>query len=502
MFFRRTLVLAVPMMLSCSGEDAAKGTPPLAADGGVHNGIDGTAPAPPPPIPPIRGTAQMIVMTDSGDVVVATDFSKTPPSALLPTADGYTTVTATGDAAGNFSVDGVPEGVTYFLRIDKSFYQTKARTVTLRQPVPGRGDATLAPANTSVKYTIAGLAPSIADGWIFSLWSSNLGLWIGDLCPLSSLPGNATQVSFTVDHSKTDPNWLIESAKGDTAIVFYGAPLGSTFCTTMRGAYTIPSFPMQPGQTTSVNGTLTSIPQNLTENVTWNLPFYEAHRTSVSRVAKGVSQGFKLSVVAGGDRFGPTGGGANLVTCSPSTWLTTPQSLALNYGNPIPPKFTPGFFARAYYEVPFSGPGGLKDYPTITHWHPPGTTKLDPPISPPRNLRIGNAPSAGDGGTDAGVGLAPVLAWDPPAVGTPARYVVTLYHLDRTTKPATSDIPATFYVTTESVRLPQGLLLAGQEYFVYVTAASYGGYSADDAMAKGFNVTGGNADALSDIFIP
>jgi hypothetical protein len=143
------------------------------------------------------------------------------------------------------------------------------------------------------------------------------------------------------------------------------------------------------------------------------------------------------------------------------------------YGNPFPDAW--GSMITAYeWAAPSDPPGSDR-------WLAPGfvsvtmpladaaTGPIRPGVSPVRNLRIAGQDAFG---SPMGTGLLPLITWDPPALGSPSAYRVGVWsphpcaHV--TVWACTPD--ATVVTTETSIVVPPGVLAAGAQYQVVVTA--------------------------------
>jgi hypothetical protein len=102
------------------------------------------------------------------------------------------------------------------------------------------------------------------------------------------------------------------------------------------------------------------------------------------------------------------------------------------------------------------------------------STPVVPVVSPPRTPLV-NGNDAFAGAT--GVGTTPTLSWTAPAigpaVGPSTAYWVALYRLDNVSGTTRRTAVASFFgLTTTSLQLPDGLLVAGQQYFAVIGLAT------------------------------
>jgi hypothetical protein len=145
----------------------------------------------------------------------------------------------------------------------------------------------------------------------------------------------------------------------------------------------------------------------------------------------------------------------------------------ITYGNPFPTSWTP--FVGLSYEinVPFSASGAKTsvDVPAELYL---GTTQmptkdapLAPVITPVLNIKL-NGTLFTQALTAAT--LSPTLTWDPPAAGVPTGYRVTIYQLSAVGSTSGFQPVLDLFTNDHSMVIPDGLLLAGNEYFFGIRA--------------------------------
>lgn len=102
-----------------------------------------------------------------------------------------------------------------------------------------------------------------------------------------------------------------------------------------------------------------------------------------------------------------------------------------------------------------------------------------PTLSLPQNIKVAGQATPYDQIT-TGVGTTPTISWDPPAMGTPTNYRVSVIDLkDMTGTDGTTSLRrtvATMYTTGTQVTIPEGIMQAGANYYLQVTADAAEGY--------------------------
>ncbi len=99
------------------------------------------------------------------------------------------------------------------------------------------------------------------------------------------------------------------------------------------------------------------------------------------------------------------------------------------------------------------------------------------------------------------VGLTPILKWSAPSIGPANNYAVQIYELSNSGGNTVISFIDAFYTQSKSLRVPAGLLSAGQAYVFLVRAWSIPGVSfAKTPFING--PTDGAADVVSGMMQP
>lgn len=143
------------------------------------------------------------------------------------------------------------------------------------------------------------------------------------------------------------------------------------------------------------------------------------------------------------------------------------------YGDPYPADWGRVVVVDAWFQVEYPVPGS--DWPatasalvnrTVT-LEALGDQPLVPQLGPPLDPRIGGADAFQP---QQGVGLTPVLSWEPPSLGSPTEYVILLHRLDVELGWLVQE--ARIATTGTELLLPAGLLEPGERYVAIVFAST------------------------------
>ncbi len=93
-------------------------------------------------------------------------------------------------------------------------------------------------------------------------------------------------------------------------------------------------------------------------------------------------------------------------------------------------------------------------------------------MSPPQNVSINGQIATGD---LSGVGLTPTISWDPPEVGAPIYYRVTIRELVASGTQTFASTRGRFLTADTSLSVPPEVLADGRRYFIALAAINRGG---------------------------
>lgn len=483
-----------------AGSDA--GTDPMDAgtDGGTSGGDAGTD----------AGTEDNAVrVTNFMRYVTASGVEEQPevvnPGALaLLVLDGdeFVSIAPTTEAPGRYSFPDVPRG-THYLKLGFTYIVTSARNVDLDTEVLGRPEVVLLDQELMADFALSGLEPVSRPPPPFPpvledpepelrVFSEQVGyagaVELGDTSGGTTFSADdvevrgLTSMGVEFEADKGDRPWVVQLNRRSMGFL----PDGGTqhYLAVVRGTQ-LPPVSYDGGQPMRLAGTL----QPLTTNelpLDWRVSEFAAHAAEVNPTATLSSSRLTVEPIP----FGPEGvwsGYSNeLVRLDRPRRDSADAVGTLFYGNPFPSNW--GTVARASVsfrvslEVPnertivLSAPAiVVSDRPAALSAGP-----IVPRVRPPLNLTLDGTQAYTARTIEAG---AHVIAWQPPAIGTPNAYVVSLRRYDSGPFVPAGNIYLSGSAT--SVRLPPGLLQPGQHYYFTVRAVRADGY---DVSSKPFDL--------------
>jgi len=408
-----------------------------------------------------------------------------------------------GTSDGTLTVAGVPAGGAW-LRIDYFDAAPEARVRNEYFWVDGDADvaldlgtwrfgradvsfATTVP--TEVQLDLAGLAPWQPGLDLAIVYAPNADFvqaFSEDRDGISGMPrADATGSSLRVDWASALGAPLLDQARGDrlwawqfrfreVAGMYVGAPVRSGL---------LPAFTQRDGAATTVPAAL-SAPQQIQARVAMDRDAFDALRPAIGRdVGPSFGRGFAISSSPSTvtEEFSPLSLAAELVVVEGEAITATglfdlgDVDIAL----PFDVDTVYGSFISAY-PVTVARDDGITaiaqaEIGVMTHTLPTASAPAAPIIGPVRGVTVG--------GRDAftspqGVGLAPEIRWDAPALGTPVEYEV------RILAPGGADPrydfvwypSAVFHVPGDqtSLALPPEVLEPGLPYALAIRAITHG----------------------------
>jgi hypothetical protein len=287
--------------------------------------------------------------------------------------------------------------------------------------------------------------------------------------------------SHQIDGSKGDRVYLAELDDRTTSTgIHYQA---------LVRALQLPAFQLGDGETYTFQGTLEDVPQDHTLDCDFRVSQFVA-------LTPAPPEGFAVPIFSAPFAYlSVIGQGAPLeegsIPTSTSDYLgfsppgfddvrTGPMSFGIAESDQLTPFGGAGYLQTIQFKFPgtsasgYSGDrfGFTQQYADIAHM-------CDAPVVP----RLGPATELAVNGQDAshavqGATTTPVISWNPPSIGTPRSYSLTVYRYDRLESPARTVRTVVFTVRTPRtrVRIPPGVLEAGKTYSAYLQASDGPGF--------------------------
>jgi hypothetical protein len=457
----------------------------------------------------VNGTQPITYVETPKPKIVFPDLSSIQPVALVPTANGFTTIPGLGYSNGSFTIPKVPVG-PYYLKLDTPRYQNFYTVFTGRQIdmgyyEMGRDDAVASELGTTLTLSVTNMTPWTANDGL-GLVSENAGLFAANLESIGSpKPGaGATQINLTFDMGKVpeDVPWhapqLVNGGEGDVAYLGHLSHVPSPVPhLVLVEVAQLPSFTQTNLQTTSVSGSFATFTLDQSLSFDWKRDECAQLLTQANpNAVAGITNMF-LGVLPGDETYGLYRAAPNLLEYVPSG--TGEVSQTFSYGNPFPGWVLHAGFACNFgvqFQLPStSSPATI---PGSFGVFMPGdalgaTVTVEPSVSPVAKPTV----EGGDffaGGTISTV--TPTLAWQAPSLGQPSRYEVAVFWLSTSNGGTVQTLAGTIVTADTSVKIPTGLLQLNKTYAfrIEATVTTGGGLP-----LKGYP-PGATADAISGMF--
>ncbi|TQF15293.1 fibronectin type III domain-containing protein [Myxococcus llanfairpwllgwyngyllgogerychwyrndrobwllllantysiliogogogochensis] len=417
------------------------------------------------------------------------DLSANPPEVLV--FNGSTFTLFLGSAAnGGWLFTGVPPG-PFYLRTGGTYLVTSSRYVDIGRNRLGRPDAEYVDIFTSpLQANLLGLAPwqpylgSLQQGSSLQLTSGQVDLYASPAF-YEGVPDGAT--SIVTSQAELGSNLgnfpVFEADRGDRLYINQlsefsagslpdGRPLGYS---AVERAVQAGAFDHRPDGVTPIPVTGLLQPVRMREfPLEWRLPEFarltsEVHPNALPGLPR-------LDIVPGphGLADGWIGYTGELLTLSLPRGAAYDFTARLKFGNPYPSNWglvgVVSYSFRNLEALP-DGSGRLGSISgSYTAWDEFDhliAGPVSPRVSPPRSFTIDGVPAS----VPRKVGTAsPVLAWVPPAIGTPTAYRVAISRLDLDFGFSTTW--RSFYLpgSATQLRLPPEVLEPGTTYHATVAA--------------------------------
>jgi hypothetical protein len=480
----------------------------------------GGRPSTPDPGRTVEGVYTVTYWTDAGGrgtPVADPSAIASPVAALVLGSGGYGPISSTVGVDGKFTIPLVPKESTYYLMLDG---RPKGGTVLVRElltsspninrDLVGRSGVGAATTATPVTLSVTNLEPW-ADG-VLQVTSSNAGLWnplLGTVYGLPTLAAGATSTAGQppYDWSLAGIFALPDAGLGDEVWVHQlqhrtvpagpGAGLGYWAAASFAK---VPGFTVRNGSAATLAANLAPSPR--TSTVTLTVPLFskwEAMRADMGSPTSVAAVGTLIEVIA--NPYGvsapaplqpsvaysqlPAGVKSPSGYVNPTLLLFAVASgqpdmvgVPANYGQFFDANYHEAVAVEYNAEASIAAPGALHPatcrVTAVRRLPMPATGPLsvDPLISPPKNPQVGGMSLFN---ALAGVGQTPTFTWSAPTLGTATSYTLRLFKL---TVDASKSTLVDCYgpvlsakVTTPSFRVPDGIITAGNSYFVTIQAA-------------------------------
>ncbi|ATB31214.1 PKD domain-containing protein [Melittangium boletus] len=437
----------------------------------------------------VTGKRDRLHVHENGSATpVPEDLSTQTLGAWLPTSDGtgYTWSTGRGLSNGTFSIPDVT-GTSYLLRLGNEYLWTSQRGLDLSRNILGRPDVELEPEPIPLELQLSGLSPwSMLDDLQWHSPTAGLGFVALQGCSFDGFgfpADGATTFSGIADYGSFlgacgNPTARFDPARDSlyvTQLAGRTDPVTDIYYQEARRVLTTSGPERTPSGSLRVQGSLTTLPLTSRQMTVQASAFESLARAAHPNAV--LSGNFaSLGTQVGYSQFGTVNNGwPDLATASIESEVGD-FTASFQYGNPYPGEWNSFSYVLVGARVPYTL--ARPDGGTSTHWisasliarEPLSGTEpvtVVPRIGPPQGLSL-NGLSATENRTN--VGLLPLVSWTPHTLGTPSHYNLRLYRLYLSGNTVLRQYVASLYTPLTQLRLPPGLLIPGERYFLQVAA--------------------------------
>lgn len=469
--------------------DVAPGDAPVIDSGAADSGGTDTGTTAGATVDVTADSVDLFHLEDGTVETLPYDFSLDVIQAqVLDLQGGYQSYPGSGGANGQLLVRAVPAGRPYLLSWTIQgispplvFVPSTGTThLELGGHALGRSAAPFLYSTTEMALVASGMAPW-EDGDQLALFSAGAGTFTPNLELLAFLGApqpNDTELMLGFDYASNFGARAIDGAQGDRMTVMqleHSQPAPGIDAWTLSRMMEPAPFTLIDGQPITVAGTFAAAPPAESAGLDWRIDRYQQAAAEIS-AGSGV-QTLELTArihalpnLAAAGRYHP---GVTLLSLA-ATGTTASFVQTVSYPGAFP-AYERGAEAHLVIGVPVLARGAttplmvrgsVNSEVLLTSGAP---TVLEPALTPPRNLRANGLDASG---RLDGLGTRVELSWDAPSTGTPSGYNLTLYRLRNDAGTTRRVVLGYFTVSGTSLLLPPGMLTAGNEYLLVVSAAA------------------------------
>ncbi|MBM7118848.1 Ig-like domain-containing protein [Archangium primigenium] len=449
---------------------------------------------------------------------VADDLSTREIGAWVPTPDGtgYTWSAGQGASDGTFSIPQVPGGF-FLVRFGDQYLWTDQRRLDFSEPKLGRADLTLEEEPFPITLELAGLSPW-RPGDDLRLYAPGAGVGFAGLQACSfedfgwpaegatTFSGGADFPTFMESCGLRPPRFDARDTLYLDQLVARTEPGTGLLYQELRRSTRVQGPVRAPGAPLQVQGTLVPLPL-IERDLIFRASLFEPLALAAHPSATLSGQVATLGLQADAHDTGIANTGWPDIASAETPSRRGDFTAHFQYGNPYPSTWTPFAYtlvgARVAYTLELPGGGTTSPVNVTTSLAvrealpATGPLTIQPRVGPAQNLAL-NGVSATGRRTD--VGFTPLVSWTPHAIDTTTHYQVRLQRFVFFGTYAYREHVATLSTSATQVRLPPGLLVAGERYLLQVVSTFAPAKDAnnpfDDSLVRY------TASALSGVFSP
>jgi cysteine-rich repeat protein len=447
----------------------------------------------------VVGTSTLRYVLASGEVTEAEDLRSWQFQALVPDDNeptGFRVIAGSGTQDGRFTIEGVPDGETYYLKVvgpnaqGAQFWVLQNHVIRLDRFIGGRPDSVTVSAEQPVDLNLTGMQPWQTGDWlaveVYNLGTENWG--VNEVFAAQPAAG-ATAIATRYDWGCADYcySWrpdgkpaLVDHQRGDVVELFHvrGARRTDTGGRRMQRVertidrVAVPSVTMASGIPTSIAGTFSPVALDQTARVTLNRGQFDAGHDDQNRIIPfrpPSTYTWAAPVAHRGILIGPPMFGVAFDDWSGAA--PTTSSVDVTYGDPYPAEMDRVLYQEVVRQrrirLPGRTPRGLGfGYRRVEPLVLP--VPATPNIQPPGNLRIDGIPAT-LGGRVTFDGQTPVrLTWN--AVATAGAYGVEVVRIFASGSATDLSTVASFKTWQNALDIPAEVFGGGEFFAFRVTA--------------------------------
>ncbi len=432
---------------------------------------------------------------------VPDDLDAAVVQAHCPDGEGWTIVPGHGEPDGSFVIAGAPEGHCW-VRIDRwgggeeppqnEYLWTDAATIDLASARAMRRETRVAPEATVLRIEADGFEPWVPGDHVVGAVVPNVGFFQYNSQSfegsVEGLPdeGGTEATALTYDLGALS-GFLLDGDAGDRLSFTQWAVRenaeGIAYAAPFRGFESEP-VTIEGGETVDVRGTLEELPTT-SYRVHWAIPAFDGLAAAMHERATPIARGFALQASHGttaDEWLEDTLPTEAFGLIDPSVFDTDALvdlgefEIGVPYGEELLFDWYESFFVTT---LPW--PNGIETEVFLTAGRfsdefPTADEPARPLVGPVRSIRVAGLDTTE---IQPGVGLAPLVSWEPPALGSPTSYEIHVI------EPGPGDMPIGGFWRTiarlvvpadvTEIRLPADVLREGGHYALLVRAVASDG---------------------------
>lgn len=404
---------------------------------------------------------------------VQVSFSGVTIEGLWETPSGWQRVPGQSPASGRFEIASLPASGPIVVRFLNEYFYTTQRALDFSVPSLGRRGTPTVTSSTPVSIAASGMS-GWNEGDELQLVAFDSGAMLGDLEKAAAQPPTvgSAQLALDFDYAQQGAAPALITGRAQLAHLTSRVTSASAPYRAIESIATLDDVAMTDGAPLTLNATFQ--PVSGTEEkleAVWRRSVFDRFRTVVHPSAENGVGNLEVFALPRAAQYGPYRRGAKLAaTQLAENTADSPVSLAF-----VNPYAGTDLYAEAI--VVYARGYGLEGKKrldikcgiSVSDRLSAFAGEIVPRIGMPRSMTIDGI----DGREDvSNVAESPLLAWQPPSFGTADQYVIMVWRLGTNATETTRTKAATLYTQDTSVRVPPGILQAGNKYFVQVIALS------------------------------